>query len=48
MITFWVVCVLLILVALIIILPSLLAKDVAEDLDRKKINRSIYEKKIKD
>ena len=46
MVTFWVICALLILVALIIILPSLLAKDTVADLDRQKINRAVYEKKL--
>lgn len=48
MVTFWVICTLLILVALIIILPSLLAKETVDDLDRQKINRAVYEKKLKE
>ena len=48
MVTFWVICALLILVALIIILPSLLAKEAVADLDRQKINRAVYEKKLKE
>lgn len=46
MVIFWVICTLLILVALVIILPSLLAKDAVNDIDREKINRLVYEKKI--
>ena len=46
MLNFWIICALLIIVALIIILPSLFAKKAPEDLDRKKINRAVYEKKL--
>ena len=46
MLNFWIICTLLIIVALIIILPSLLAKQAPADLDRKKINRAVYEKKL--
>lgn len=48
MISFWVICALLIIVALIIILPSLLAKEPQADLDRQKINRAVFEKKLKE
>ena len=46
MLNFWIICALLLIVALIIILPSLLAKQAPADLDRKKINRAVYEKKL--
>jgi cytochrome c-type biogenesis protein CcmH len=46
MLNFWIVCALLIIIALIIILPSLLSKQAPKDLDRKKINRAVYEKKL--
>jgi cytochrome c-type biogenesis protein CcmH len=45
-IKFWIICALLVMVALVIILPSLLSKQVPKDLDRKKINRAVYEKKL--
>ena len=45
-ITFWIICALLVIVALVIILPSLLSKRAPKDLDRKKINRAVYEKKL--
>ena len=48
MITFWVICGLLILVALIIVLPSLLSKEAPKDIDRKKINRAVFEKKLQE
>ena len=48
MLNFWIICALLLIVALIIILPSLLAKQVPADLDRKKINRAVYEKKLQE
>lgn len=48
MVIFWIICALLILIALIIILPSLFAKETVADLDRKKINRAVYEKKLKE
>lgn len=43
---FWIICALLIIVALVIILPSLLSRQAPKDLDRKKINRAVYEKKL--
>lgn len=46
MLNFWIICALLLIIALIIILPSLLAKQAPADLDRKKINRAVYEKKL--
>ncbi len=46
MLNFWIICALLIAIALIIILPSLFAKQAPKDLDRKKINRAVYEKKL--
>ncbi len=46
MYTFWIICGLLIVVALIIILPALVSKQALKDLDRKKINRAVYEKKL--
>lgn len=46
MLNFWIICALLLIVALVIILPSLLAKQAPADLDRKKINRAVYEKKL--
>ena len=46
MLGFWIVCALLILVALIIILPSLLAEKPPPDLDYRKINRALYEQKL--
>jgi cytochrome c-type biogenesis protein CcmH len=45
-INFWIICALLVIVALAIILPSLLSKQAPKDLDRKKINRAVYEKKL--
>ncbi len=48
MLSFWIICTLLIIVALIIILPSLLAKGTQADLDRQKINRAVFEKKLKE
>jgi len=45
-INFWIICVLLIIIALVMILPSLLSRQAPEDLDRKKINRAVYEKKV--
>lgn len=45
-IKFWIICALLIIVALVIILPSLFSKQAPKDLDRKKINRAVYEKKL--
>ena len=45
-INFWIICALLTIVALVIILPSLLSKQTPKDLDRKKINRAVYEKKL--
>jgi len=46
MLTFWIICALLIIVALVIVLPSLFSSKSPEDLDRKKINRAVYEKKV--
>ena len=46
MLTFWLISASLIIVALIIILPPLLRKEPELDLDRKKINREVYEKKL--
>ncbi len=46
MLSFWVICGLLTIVALIITLPSLFAKDAPKDLDRNKINKAVYEKKL--
>ncbi len=46
MINFWIICALLIIVALIIIMPSLFTKQVPKDLDRKTINRAVYKKKL--
>ncbi|MFK7815027.1 MAG: c-type cytochrome biogenesis protein CcmI [Gammaproteobacteria bacterium] len=46
MLYFWIICVLLIIISLIIIMPPLLAKQAPKDLDRKKINRAVYEKKL--
>ena len=43
---FWIICSLLIIVALIIVMPALLSKETAKDLDRKKINRAVFEKKL--
>lgn len=48
MLSFWFICALLLIVALIIILPSLLAKEPQADLDRHKINRTVYETKLKE
>lgn len=48
MISFWIICALLIIVALIIILPSLLAKEPQADLDRQNINLAVFEKKLKE
>ena len=45
-INFWIICALLVVVALAIILPSLFSKQAPKDLDRKKINRAVYEKKL--
>ncbi len=46
MLYFWIICVVLVIISLIIIMPPLLAKEAPEDLDRKKINRAVYEKKL--
>jgi len=46
MLSFWIICALLLIIALIIILPSLLAKQAPEDLDRKKINKAVFNKKL--
>ena len=46
MLNFWIVCALFLAVALIIILPALLTKKPQADIDRKKINRAVYEKKL--
>jgi len=46
MLSFWIICALFLVVALIIILPALLAKGLHADVDRKKINRAVYEKKL--
>ncbi len=46
MLNFWIICALFLIVALIIILPALLAKKPQADVDRKKINRAVYEKKL--
>ncbi len=43
---FWIICSLLIIVALIIVMPALLSKETAKDIDRKKINRTVFEKKL--
>ena len=48
MLSFFVICALLIIVALIIILPSLLANKLQADIDRKKINYAVFEKKLKE
>jgi len=45
MISFWFICALLVIIALVIVLPSLLSKEPPEDLDRNKINRAVYDKK---
>ena len=45
MISFWIICALLIIIALIIILPSLLAKQPHADVDQEKINKAVYQKK---
>ncbi len=46
MISFWLICALLLIVALVIILPSLFAREPQADIDRKKINRAVFEKKL--
>ena len=46
MTSFWLVCALLLVVALVIVLPSLLAKEPQDDVDRKKINQAVFEKKL--
>ena len=46
MLSFWIICGLLIAVALIIILPSLFTKEIPKDLDRNKINKAVYDKKL--
>ncbi len=46
MLSFWLICALLIIVALVIVLPSLLAKDAEADVDRDQINRAVYDKKL--
>ncbi len=46
MLGFWTVCAILILVALIIILPPLFAKEPKKGLDRGKINRAVYDNKL--
>ena len=46
MVSFWVVCALLLVVALVIVLPSLLAKEPQADIDRQKINRAVFDKKL--
>ena len=46
MLGFWIVCALLILVALIIVLPSLLAEKPPPDLDYRKVNRALYDQKL--
>ena len=44
MLYFWIICALLLIIALVIILPPLFAKESPKDLDRKKINRAVFEK----
>ena len=44
MLSFWIICALLLIIALIIVLPSLMAKQAPEDLDRKKINKAVFNK----
>ncbi len=46
MLSFWIICALLLIIALIIVLPSLMAKQAPEDLDRKKINKAVFNKKL--
>ncbi len=46
MLTFWIICGLLIIAAMVIVLPGLFTNKMPEDLDRNKINRAVYEKKI--
>jgi len=45
MLVFWIICSLLIIVALAMVLPGLISKKMPEDLDRNKINRAVYDKK---
>jgi cytochrome c-type biogenesis protein CcmH len=48
MLSFWIICALFLIVALVIILPPLLAKESPTDLDRRKINRAVFEKKLQE
>ncbi len=48
MLSFWIICALLIIAALIIILPSLITKEPQPDLDCQKINLAVYESKLKE
>ena len=46
MTSFWIICALLVIVALVIVLPSLLANEPQSDIDRKKINKAVFDKKL--
>ncbi len=46
MLSFWIICGLLVVVALVIVLPSLFANEAPKDLDRNKINKAVYDKKL--
>ncbi|MEM7400864.1 MAG: c-type cytochrome biogenesis protein CcmI [Pseudomonadota bacterium] len=46
MLSFWIISGLLIIVALVIVLPSLFANEAPKDLDRNKINKAVYDKKL--
>ena len=46
MLFFWIICSLLLIVALVIVLPALLSKEAPEDVDRKRINTAVFEKKM--
>ncbi len=46
MISFWIVCVLFLIIALVIVLPPLLAKEATADIDRQEINQIVFEKKL--
>ena len=45
MLIFWIICSLLLIVALVIVLPALITKEAPKDVDRKRINTAVFEKK---
>ena len=48
MLTFWLICLFLVVVALVLVLPSLMAESQPADDERQAMNRAIFDRKLKE